>query len=53
MGAYATAAMDRFTSFDGTGIAYTVAGEGPDALLDHVGVPIGGDDALAGSAVTS
>ena len=35
MGAYATAAMDRFTSFDGTGIAYTVAGDGPDALLLH------------------
>jgi pimeloyl-ACP methyl ester carboxylesterase len=27
--------MDRFTSFDGTGIAYTVAGVGPDALLLH------------------
>jgi pimeloyl-ACP methyl ester carboxylesterase len=35
MGAYATAAMDRFTSFDGVGIAYAVAGDGPDALLLH------------------
>src|SRR6185295_13542653 len=35
MGAYATAAMDRFSSFDGTAIAYTVVGDGPDALLLH------------------
>jgi pimeloyl-ACP methyl ester carboxylesterase len=27
--------MERFTSFDGVGIAYTVVGEGPDALLLH------------------
>lgn len=27
--------MDRFTSFDGVGIAYMTAGEGPDALLLH------------------
>jgi len=27
--------MERFTSFDGVGIAYTTAGEGPDALLLH------------------
>jgi pimeloyl-ACP methyl ester carboxylesterase len=27
--------MDRFTSFDGVGIAYTVVGDGPDALLLH------------------
>src|SRR5690349_20452472 len=27
--------MDRFTSFDGVGIAYTVQGDGPDALLLH------------------
>ena len=27
--------MERFTSFDGVGIAYTVTGEGPDALLLH------------------
>jgi pimeloyl-ACP methyl ester carboxylesterase len=27
--------MDRFTSFDGVGIAYTVTGAGPDALLLH------------------
>jgi pimeloyl-ACP methyl ester carboxylesterase len=35
MVAYATAAMERFTSFDGVGIAYTTAGDGPDALLLH------------------
>jgi pimeloyl-ACP methyl ester carboxylesterase len=29
------AAMERFASFDGTGIAYTTAGAGPDALLLH------------------
>ena len=27
--------MERFESFDGTAIAYTIAGEGPDALLLH------------------
>ena len=27
--------MDRFASFDGTGIAYMTAGAGPDALLLH------------------
>lgn len=27
--------MDRFTSFDGVGIAYTIEGDGPDALLLH------------------
>ena len=27
--------MERFTSFDGVGIAYAVAGDGPDALLLH------------------
>jgi len=27
--------MERFTSFDGVGIAYTVVGDGPDALLLH------------------
>src|SRR6478735_2330481 len=27
--------MERFISFDGVGIAYTVAGDGPDALLLH------------------
>src|SRR4249919_170021 len=27
--------MQRFTSFDGTGIAYISVGEGPDALLLH------------------
>jgi pimeloyl-ACP methyl ester carboxylesterase len=27
--------MERFTSFDGVGIAYTVVGGGPDALLLH------------------
>ena len=35
MEAYATAAMERFTSFDGVGIAYTITGDGPDALLLH------------------
>jgi pimeloyl-ACP methyl ester carboxylesterase len=28
-------ALDRFTSFDGVGIAYMTAGQGPDALLLH------------------
>jgi pimeloyl-ACP methyl ester carboxylesterase len=27
--------LERFASFDGVGIAYTTAGEGPDALLLH------------------
>src|SRR6478672_13252418 len=27
--------MERFASFDGTGIAYTIVGSGPDALLLH------------------
>ena len=28
-------AMDRFSSFDGTGIAFITAGTGPDVLLHH------------------
>ena len=40
MGAYPNeiegdSAMDRFASFDGTGIAYMTAGDGPDVLLLH------------------
>ena len=27
--------MERFTSFDGVGLAYTVVGSGPDVLLLH------------------
>ena len=31
--------MDRFASFDGTGIAFITAGHGPDVFIEAIGLP--------------